>query len=78
MMVERCPNLKEKIGGLIPNCKSPLYLTDNLPGAQLPPVHWRWSVGLLTVSKGKKEKKKKVSNICTVSWLVTNDDVGKK
>ena len=29
--------------------KSPLYLTENLQGGQLPPVQlWRWHVGILS------------------------------
>jgi hypothetical protein len=36
--------------------KSPLYLTENLLGGQLPPVLWRWHVGLLS-QKLKKLKK---------------------
>ena len=28
--------------------KSPLYLTESLPGGQLPLVFWRWSIGLLS------------------------------
>jgi hypothetical protein len=48
-------------------------LTDNLPGGQLPPVHWRWSVGLL--SQRKKERKEEVSNIYIL--VGQNDDVGK-
>ena len=28
--------------------KSPLYLMENLLGGQLPPVLWRWHVGLLS------------------------------
>ena len=38
MMVEGYPNLKEEVGGLNPGCDSPLYLTKNLSGGQLPPV----------------------------------------
>jgi hypothetical protein len=39
MMVERYPNLKEKVGGSIPPAaESPLYLTKNLPSDQLPHV----------------------------------------
>ena len=34
--------------------KSPLYLTEKLPGGQLPPELWRWPVGLL--SQKRKEK----------------------
>jgi hypothetical protein len=46
-------------------------LTNNLPGAQLPPVHWRWSVGLLTVSKGKKEKKEESLQYIYLGWSQT-------
>jgi hypothetical protein len=49
-MVERYPNLKEEVGGSIPGCEisSPLCLTEDLPGGQLPHVLWRWHVGLLS------------------------------
>ena len=57
MMVERCPNLKEEVGGLIPGCEiSSLLDKKNLPGGQLPHVLWRWHVGLLSPKKKKKKK----------------------
>ena len=34
--------------------KPPLYLTENLPGGQLPHVLWRWHVGLLSQKQRKK------------------------
>ena len=55
MMVERYLNLKEKTGGLIPGRESPLYLTENLSGGQLPHVFWSWHLGVLS----QKEKKNK-------------------
>jgi hypothetical protein len=35
--------------------KSPLYMTENLPGGQLPLVLWRWHVGLLSQNKNKNK-----------------------
>ena len=35
----------------IPAVKSPLYLTKNLSGGQLPHVLWRWPIGLLSQKK---------------------------
>ena len=32
----------------IPALKSPFYITENLPGGELPPVLWRWLVDLLS------------------------------
>ena len=51
MMVERYPNLKEEVGGSISAMKSPIYLTKNLPGGQLPHMLWCWLVGLLSQKK---------------------------
>ena len=51
MMVERYPNLKEEVGSSNLDCESPLYMTGNLSGGQLPPVLWRWHVGLLSQKK---------------------------
>jgi hypothetical protein len=48
MMMKRYPNLKEEIGGLNLTTKSPLYLTENLLGGQLPPVLRRCHIGLLS------------------------------
>ena len=36
--------------------KSPLYLTENLSGGQLPHVLWGWPVGLLSIKNLKKEE----------------------
>jgi hypothetical protein len=48
MMVERYSNLKEEVGSSIPDYEiSSLLDKKNLPGGQLPPVLWRWPVGLL-------------------------------
>ena len=41
-----------------PAVKSPLHLTENLPGDQLPPVLWRWHINLLSSEKEYKKKKK--------------------
>ena len=35
------------------------YLTENLPSGQLPPMLWRWLVGLLSPKTKKKKEKKK-------------------
>jgi hypothetical protein len=37
-----------------PVVKSPLYLIENLSSGHLPPVLWRWHVGLLSPKKRKK------------------------
>ena len=39
----------------IPAGKSPLYLTENLLGGQLPHVLWRWPVGLLSQEINKNK-----------------------
>jgi hypothetical protein len=44
-----------------PAIKSPLYLTENLPGGQLPLVLWCWHVGLLSQRKKKKRKADEVT-----------------
>ena len=55
MMVERYSNLKEEVGGSnLPAVKSPLYLTKNLSGGQLPHVLWCWPVRLLSRNNNKK------------------------
>ena len=41
--------------------KSPLYLTKNLLGGQLPLVLWHWPVGLLSPKEKEKERKKRYS-----------------
>ena len=64
---------RKRLAVWFPAVKSPLYLTNNLPGGQLSHVLWRWPVDLLSPKK-KKKKEKRISNI---SWLVKNDDVGK-
>ena len=38
--------------------KSPLYLTENLPSGELPPVLWRRPLSLLSQKKFLKRKKK--------------------
>ena len=44
--------------------KSPLYLTDNLSGGQLPRVLWSWLVGLLSKKKQKtKDKRKEAEDV---------------
>ena len=49
---------RKRLAVQFPAMKSPLYLTENLPGGQLPPMLWHWHVGLLS-------QKKKVS---TIHW----------
>jgi hypothetical protein len=56
MMMERYPNLKKKVCGSIPAVKSLLYVTENLPSGQLPPMLWRWPIDLLSQKKIKKLK----------------------
>jgi hypothetical protein len=49
MMVEKYPNFKEEVGGLIPSCEiSSLLDQKKLPGGQLPPILWHWPVSLLS------------------------------
>ena len=53
MMVERYPNLKEKIGGSIPDCE---ISSLNLQGGKLPHVLWRWPIDLMSPKIRQKEK----------------------
>jgi hypothetical protein len=46
--------------------KSPLYLTENLSGGELPLVLWHWHVGLL--SPPQKKKKKKENRFQKQTW----------
>ena len=46
-MVASYPSLNEEGGGLIPGCEISSLLDKNLQGGQLPPMLWRWPVGLL-------------------------------
>lgn len=48
MLVQRYPNLNEKVGGSFPGCEISCPLDINLPDGQLPPVHWGWPVGLMS------------------------------
>ena len=59
MMVERYQNLKEKVGGSKPRCEISSLLDRNLPGGQLPLVHWRWPTGPLSPKLLNKQEKKK-------------------
>ena len=52
------PNLKEKVGGSIPNYEISSLLVRNVPGGQLPLVLWRWLVDLVSQKKKKEEKLK--------------------
>jgi hypothetical protein len=56
MMLERYPLLRKRLAVQFPAVKSPLYMTDKLPGGSLPHVLWPWHVGPL--SPKKKEKKR--------------------
>ena len=42
---------RKRLAVRIPVVKSPLYLTENLLGGELPPVLWRWPIGLLFQNK---------------------------
>ena len=55
-MVERYPNLKEEVGGSIPNCEISSLLDRILPCGQVPHMLWRWLVGPLSKKKIKKEE----------------------
>jgi hypothetical protein len=58
MMLERYPNLKEEVGGLVPGCEISSSLDrKNLLGGQLPHVLWLQSIGLLSQIVSSKEKK---------------------
>ena len=52
---------KKKLAVRFLALKSPLYLMENLPGGQLPPVLWRWPVSLL--SQKRKERLRCTLNI---------------
>jgi hypothetical protein len=52
---------------------TPLYLIENLPGGQLPPALWRWPIDH-SVSKKKKEKRKKLSVYFLVLSYLWNID----
>ena len=65
MIVERYPNLKEEVGGSIPDCEISSLLDRNLPGGQLPPVLWHWLVGLLSPKKENRKEKKKMVTVVT-------------
>ena len=56
MMLERYPNLKEEVGGTIPDCEISSLLDRNLPGGQLPHVLWHWYVGLMSLKKEREKK----------------------
>jgi hypothetical protein len=52
-----------------------IYLTENLLGGQLPPILWRWYIGLLSPKKKKNEKKNKSDmyyqgNLHEFLWLL--------
>ena len=55
-MVERYPNLKEEVGGLIPCYEVSSLLDKDLPCGQLPHVLSHWHVGLLSQKRKEKEK----------------------
>ena len=61
-MVERYPNLKEKLTVRFPAVRFPLYLTEYLLGGQLPSVLWRWLVGLLSQEKKGRGSPREVKN----------------
>jgi hypothetical protein len=54
MMVERYPNLKEEVGGSIPDCKISPLLDKNLPSGQMSHVLWHWHASLLSQTINKK------------------------
>ena len=60
-MMERCPNLKEEVGGSIPGCEISSLLDKNFPGGQLPHVLRHWHVDLLSQKKRQKKTKKEVN-----------------
>ena len=60
VMVEGYPNLKEKVGNSNPVVKSPLYLTENLPCGQLPPM---LGVGLSAFYLKKKKVEKRFEHM---------------
>ena len=49
--MERCPNLKEEVGGWIPGCEISSLLDKNLPGGQLPHMLWRGPINLFVSKK---------------------------
>ena len=48
MIVERYPNIKSEVGGLISRCEISSLLDINLLGGQVPLVLWPWTLGLLS------------------------------
>ena len=59
MMMESDPNLKEEVGGSIPNFEISSLLDKFLLGGQPSPVLWRWPVNLLSqIINFKKNKNK--------------------
>ena len=48
MMVESYPNSKEEVGSSIPGCEITSLLDKFFVSGQLPPVLWRWPVGLMS------------------------------
>ena len=64
MMLEKYPNLKKEVRGSIPGVRSPLYLTKYLPGGQLPPMLWRWFVGLLAQQQINKQENGRTVRLC--------------
>jgi hypothetical protein len=59
---ERYPNLKEKVGGSIPDREFSPYLTENFPGGQLPPMLCILAFCLKKKKNKKKKNKKKIAN----------------
>ena len=59
--VKKCVVETLEEGALVKGRKPPLYLTYNLSGGQLPPLLWRWFVGLLS---HKKVGKSRVGSHC--------------
>jgi hypothetical protein len=70
MMVERYPNLKEEVGGSIPDCEiSSLLDKKNLLGNQLHHVLWYRPIGLL--SQKEKRNKQYLEVLPHISMVLT-------
>jgi hypothetical protein len=74
-MLEKYPNLKEEVGGgSIPGCDVySLFLTENLPGGQMPHVLWRWPICLLSQEKKEKKKEKKTVTVSAINYSSCNN-----
>ena len=75
IIVEGYPNLKEEVGGSIPDCEiSSLLDEKNLPGGEQPHVLLRWPVDLLF--QKEKEKRLGSESECRLHTLTNSQKPG--